>query len=131
MKPTSLMTRPNRARVRHMDTTRPIYHLCLQSAWQDAAANGVYEGSDLDRRDGFIHCSAVDQVAATAARYFPGTDLVLLTIDPGQVNGRVEWEETAHGTFPHIYGHVPVTAVTSVEFLRWTGERHDLPYLFD
>ncbi|WP_043643826.1 DUF952 domain-containing protein [Caenispirillum salinarum] len=114
-----------------MDTMRPIYHLCLQDAWQDAAAAGVYEGSDLDRRDGFIHCSTGDQVAETAARYFPGTDLMLLTIDSTQVEGEVKWEENPRGVFPHIYGRVPLMAVTAVEFLRWTGERHDIPFLFD
>jgi uncharacterized protein (DUF952 family) len=114
-----------------MDTTRPIYHLCLADAWQVAAAAGVYEGTDLDRRDGFIHCSSGEQVADSVARYYPGTDVVLLTIDPTLVEGEVKWEESSRGLFPHIYGRVPVTAVTGVEFLRWTGDHHNVPFLID
>lgn len=131
MLPTSLMIGSNRDRVRRMDTTRPIYHLCLGDVWRAAAASGVYEGSDLDRRDGFIHCSTGDQVASTAARYFPGADVVLLTIDQTQIEGEVRWEENAHGIFPHIHGRVPLTAVTAVEFLRWMGDSHDIPFLID
>lgn len=119
-----------RGRVRRMDK-KVIYHLCHQSAWREAAAQGVYEGSDLDRRDGFIHCSTAEQVPDTVARYFPGTDVLLLTVDPTQVDGEVKWEETPRGTFPHLYGRLPLTAVTGVEELAWTGEDHRIPFLKD
>lgn len=126
----ALMGGAIRARVRRMEK-KVVYHLCLQDAWQAAAARGVYEGSDLDRRDGFIHCSTAEQVEDTVERYFPGTDVVLLTIDPALVDGEVKWEETPRGTFPHLYGGLPITAVTAVEFLRWAGDRHDVPFLND
>lgn len=126
----ALMIRPNGIRVRTMDK-KVIYHLCQHDAWQAAAAQGVYEGSEHDRRDGFIHCSTAEQVPGSAARYHPGKDVVLLTIDPQQVEGEVKWEESPRGLFPHIYGRLPITAVVSVEFLRWTGEAHDIPFLQD
>lgn len=130
MLPSSLCGRPIEARVRRMDK-RHIYKLVRMDDWQAAVAAGTYTGSEHDRRDGFIHCSAADQVPGSAARYFPGTDVVLLTIDARAVEGDVKWEEGPRGTFPHIYGTLPITAVTSVEFLRWTGEAHDIPFLPD
>lgn len=130
MLPSSLCPRPIDARVRRMEK-RLIYKLCRMDDWQAAVAAGTYTGSEHDKRDGFIHCSSADQVGESAERYFPGEDVVLLTVDPTQVDGTVKWEEGKRGTFPHIYGALPITAVTDVQFLRWTGESHDVPFLPD
>ncbi|GAA0595710.1 DUF952 domain-containing protein [Caenispirillum bisanense] len=110
---------------------RLIYKLCRMDDWQAAVAEGTYTGSEHDKRDGFIHCSAADQVADSAARYFPGEDVVLLTVDSAQLGDAVKWEEAKRGTFPHIYGPLPISAVTGVEFVRWSGDGHDVPFLPD
>ena len=108
---------------------RLIYKLCRMDDWQVAVAQGTYTGSEHDTRDGFIHCSAADQVADSAARYFPGEDVVLLTVDSAQLGDAVKWEEAKRGIFPHIYGPLPITAVIGVEFVRWTADGHDVPFL--
>lgn len=82
--------------------------------WARARALGSYEGSAADLADGYIHLSTVEQLAATAARHYAGrSGLLLLTVDLAVVEG-VVWEPSRAGAlFPHIYGPLPVSAVTA------------------
>ena len=91
----------------------PILHIAPRAAWARAQAAGAYRGDTLDR-EGFIHCSTVEQVVATADRYFRGrTDLVLLVIDPSRVEPEIRYEPAPSGErFPHIYGPLDLGAVT-------------------
>jgi uncharacterized protein (DUF952 family) len=97
-----------------MDTIE-IYHICAEAAWKATVAAGRYEGSSLDRADGFIHCSSADTVQETANRFFAGRqDLVLLVIDPAKVDGDLKWEPAPDRDdvlFPHLYGTVPLGAI--------------------
>ena len=59
-----------------------IYKICTASLWREAERAGLFLGAPLDRQDGYIHFSAADQVAATAAKHFTGMhDLVLVAVD--------------------------------------------------
>src|SRR5271157_5018461 len=61
---------------------KTIYKLITAAEWEAAWAEGVYRGSELDQRDGFIHLSTAAQIAETARKHFSGVpDLVLLAID--------------------------------------------------
>ncbi|GIF73989.1 DUF952 domain-containing protein [Asanoa siamensis] len=97
-----------------------IYKLLATAEWRAAEAAGVYEGSDFDRGDGFIHFSAADQVVETAARVFAGqTDLTMLAVDPDVLGPALRWEVSRGGAlFPHLYGPMPLTAVVAVISLR-------------
>lgn len=70
--------------------------------------------------EGFVHLSRPDQVALPANRLFAGRDdLLLLVIEPARLDSEVRWEPGAPGDpasmrFPHLYGPLPVAAVTSV-----------------
>lgn len=90
------------------------YKLLDREEWRAARARGTYEGSAVDRADGFIHLSAADQLAETARRHYAGRDgLVLLTVDLTGVDG-VRWEASRGGAlFPHVHGALPVTAATA------------------
>jgi uncharacterized protein (DUF952 family) len=81
--------------------------------WQDFEVAGRFEGSPVDREDGFIHLSAADQVDETLARHFAGrADLVLVEIDLARLGKAVRWEESRGGAlFPHVYGRLPFAAV--------------------
>jgi len=86
--------------------------------WERAAGSetGLYTDPSL-AAEGFIHCSTVEQVLIPANERFVGrTDLVLLLIDLDAVPSRTVFEdcyESGHA-FPHIYGPIPVAAVTQV-----------------
>jgi uncharacterized protein (DUF952 family) len=94
-----------------------IYKLLPAADWSAAVAQGTYPGSAVDRRDGFLHFSAADQVVETAAIHFGGqAGLVLLTVDPGLLGTWLRWEVSRGGArFPHLYRDLPVTAVVAAE----------------
>ena len=90
-----------------------IYKILPAAEWAQAQRVGRYDGSDVDRRDGFIHFSARDQVVATAAIHFAGqTDLMLLAVDPERLGAALRWESSRGGAlFPHLYGPLRLDAV--------------------
>lgn len=96
-----------------------IYKLLPAAEWSVAVAHGTYPGSAVDRRDGFIHFSAVGQVVQTATIHFGGqTGLMLLTVDTDLLGGELRWEVSRGGDrFPHLYGELPVTAVVAADRL--------------
>lgn len=111
-----------------------LYKICPVVLWQEAERNGVFRGSDDDRRDGFIHFSTAAQVAETAARHFSGqTDLLLLRVDTANLGKRLKWEPSRGGAlFPHLYGELELTAVTQVDTLPLgVDNRHVFPPLVE
>lgn len=95
-------------------TSGDAFKILAREDWDRAQALGSFEGSAVDLADGFIHLSTVEQLAATAARHYAGqSGLILLTVDLALVEA-VVWEPSRGGAlFPHIYGPLPVTAVTA------------------
>jgi len=93
-----------------------IYKISPRGAWQDAEAKGVFLGAPVDLADGYIHFSAAHQVAGTAAKHFSGqADLVLAAVDPARLGAALKWEPSRGGDlFPHLYGPLPMSAVTAV-----------------
>jgi uncharacterized protein (DUF952 family) len=96
--------------------TSIIYKICTTAEWRAAESVGVFRGSAVDRRDGFIHFSTAEQVAETAARHFAGQrDLVLVSVDAAALGERLKWEPSRGGAlFPHLYGELALTAVREV-----------------
>jgi uncharacterized protein (DUF952 family) len=96
--------------------TKFVYKLLTAGEWTDAERTGRYTGSADDARDGFIHFSAADQLAGTAAKYFRDKpDLVLVAIDAGRLGEALKWEPSRGGAlFPHLYGPLDVTAAVRV-----------------
>jgi uncharacterized protein (DUF952 family) len=88
--------------------------------WAAFQAAGRFEGSADDRRDGFIHLSAEDQVEGTLARHFSGrTGLVLAEIDLAELGDELKWEQSRGGAlFPHHYGILRLEAVRAVRTLE-------------
>ncbi|MFT4631691.1 MAG: hypothetical protein ACI8PP_002109 [Candidatus Pseudothioglobus sp.] len=63
--------------------------------------------------EGFIHCCWPIQLAGVVERYYQGRDdLVLLTLDLGAFIKTLVEEDSGNGElFPHVYGHIPLSAV--------------------
>jgi len=109
-----------------------IYKICTASEWREAERTGVYTGSAVDRRDGFIHFSTAEQAAATAAKHFAGQhDLVLVSVDAANLGKRLKWEPSRGGAlFPHLYGTLDLAHVLRIEPLPLdTAGRHAFPPL--
>jgi uncharacterized protein (DUF952 family) len=96
-----------------------VYKICPAALWRDAERAGIFRGSEVDRRDGFIHFSTAEQARETAAKHFVGQqDLLLLYVDTEQLGGTLKWEPSRGGAlFPHLYGDLALAAVTKVEVL--------------
>jgi uncharacterized protein (DUF952 family) len=94
-----------------------IYKICEQAAWRAAEQAGVYPGSGVDARDGFMHFSTAHQLAETAVRHFAGqTGLMLLAVDAEALGAALKWEPSRGGDlFPHLYAALPLSAVRRAE----------------
>jgi uncharacterized protein (DUF952 family) len=103
-----------------------VYKICSRSEWENALAQGVFSGSAVDRRDGFIHFSTARQLRETARRHFAGErDLVLLAIEAETLGPALKWEKSRGGDlFPHLYAALDVGKVSSVAPLPWRGAAH-------
>jgi uncharacterized protein (DUF952 family) len=94
-----------------------IYTLVRRADWTVAEAAGHYAGSADDRRDGFLHFSTAAQLRATAAKHRRGeTDLLMVEADATALGDALRFEPagTRPGLFPHLYGPLPLAAVTRV-----------------
>lgn len=96
--------------------TRLVFKVAAARDWQQAASSGLFTGSPVDQRDGFIHLSAPDQLAVTLAKHFCGQrDLVLAAYDADELGPALKWEPSRGGAlFPHLYAPLPVARA------RWT-----------
>lgn len=111
-----------------------IYKICPASLWHDAQREGVFRGSTVDLKDGFIHFSSAEQVRDTAAKHFAGQkDLLLIAIDEAPLGAALKWEPSRGGAlFPHLYDDLDFRAVTKVEPLPLGADgRHRFPPLPD
>jgi len=93
-----------------------IYKILLPAEWAEFETAGHFEGSPFDHQSGFIHCSARNQLTATAQRVFSAEPaLVIVALDAQALGDTVRWEPASNGElFPHVYGVLPSTAVTAV-----------------
>jgi uncharacterized protein (DUF952 family) len=111
-----------------------VYKICPTPVWREAERAGVFRGSPVDLRDGFIHCSSAQQAVETAAKHFAGqNDLLLLYVDTAKLGDKLKWEPSRGGAlFPHLYGDLPLSAVTRVESLPLGADgAHHFPPLID
>jgi len=91
-----------------------LYKVLSRSDWSEAERDGVFCGSQVDRRDGYIHLSSAKQVERTIAVWFADRDdLMLAAIDDGRLGDALKWESSRGGAlFPHYYGPLPVERVS-------------------
>ena len=106
-----------------------LYKIMSKQEWEKAQAQGIYEGSEVDRRDGFIHLSAANQVRATAQKHFFGkTDLILISIREESLGPSLIWDISRGGElFPHIYGPLQLDAVGESASLPLVNGIHQFP----
>ena len=95
---------------------QPLFHLALNSDWQEAKLQGVYSVSTLGmqlKQVGFIHASWEHQVRETYDRFYSDfAEVTLLTIDPSCLAIPLRADAAVTGEFfPHLYGPLPISAV--------------------
>lgn len=93
------------------------YKILTSAQWIQFETDGIFHGAPVDDVDGFIHLSTADQLQGTLDKHFSGqSDLVIATIDLTAVAADLKWElSRGDAWFPHIYGTLPITAVTDIK----------------
>ena len=106
-----------------------IYKIFRADEWAGAQRAGRFTGSADDRRDGFIHFSTAGQLEGTAAKHFAGeAGLVLAEVDAAALGPDLRWEPSRGGQlFPHLYGDLPLAAVTRTWPLPLAEGAHVFP----
>lgn len=107
-------------------TDRPdvAFKILSRADWRAALAEGRYDGSAVDRADGYIHLSAADQLEATAAKHYADQAvLMLVEVDLTALGDALIWEPSRGGAlFPHIYGPLPIAATRAARALSVTAD---------
>jgi uncharacterized protein (DUF952 family) len=103
-----------------------LFHITDPAAWAEASSAGEYRMSTRGvtlAEEGFIHCSLEHQVPGVVAGLYADVgDLLLLVIDLTKVPAAVRFEPVDGGeAYPHVFGPLPVAAVTEVRRIR--GDR--------
>ncbi len=109
-----------------------IYKILPLPLWQEAQRSGVFHGSEVDLRDGYIHFSTAEQAVETAAKHFAGErDLVLLEIEADALGQALKWEPSRGGAlFPHLYAPLDVKLARRADPLPLGDDgRHVFPEL--
>lgn len=96
------------------------YKVLTRHEMESFERNGVFEGSDVDRRDGFIHLSTCEQLTETVNKHFAGQDeLWTVAVDMSAHGDKVRWEASRGGQlFPHLYEPMRLEAVTAYSPLQ-------------
>lgn len=92
-----------------------IYHITSKNWWEGFSNQPFFSSPDL-HREGFIHCSTNEQVAATLQRYYANQkELLLLHIDPTLLTAELKYEAATDGQlFPHVYGNINKDAIVNI-----------------
>ena len=106
-----------------------LYKIMSKQEWAAAQVRGIYEGSDVDMKDGFIHLSAAHQVRTTVQRHFEGkADLLLISVREESLGQSLKWEASRGGDpFPHIYGALKLDTISEVIPLPLVNGAHQFP----
>jgi uncharacterized protein (DUF952 family) len=97
-----------------MTVTPTVYKIVTAALWQEATKSGVFHGAGIDLKDGFIHFSTANQAKQTAALHFAGqAGLMLVAVDAVKLGEKLVFEPSRGGDlFPHLYGDLPLSAVS-------------------
>lgn len=93
-----------------------VYKIVDAATWEAVRMSPAWLGSDLDRRDGFVHFSTAAQLPGTLAAHYAGRrDLVIAAFDVAAFGAALKWEPSRGGDlFPHLYAPLAPAAVHGV-----------------
>jgi uncharacterized protein (DUF952 family) len=82
-----------------------IYKILTGPQWAALERDGETAGAPIDVADGFVHFSAPNQIAETAAKHFAGqAGLMLIAVEADALGVALKWEPSrGDALFPHLY----------------------------
>lgn len=96
-----------------------IYKIMSSAEWHEFEATQIFNGSEVDIQDGFIHFSTKEQTIETANKHFAGQNgLVLVAVEEAKLGDKLIYETSRGGAlFPHLYEALRLSAVAkTIEF---------------
>lgn len=110
-----------------------IYHLAWASDWRRGQRHDGYRADSL-ATEGFIHCTKEpEKILEVAGLFFNAPraeDLLIVALDEGRIASPVKYEDPGCGhLFPHVYGPIPLAAVTAIRRMRKVDGQWALPEL--
>ena len=93
-----------------------VYKILSIREWHEAQQLG-YINTDLDKKDGFIHFSNANQLAASLELYFSDHEEVILLLPKmKKIESHLKYESTDAGSkrkgfFAHLYGNLMIEDV--------------------
>lgn len=105
------------------------YKIEKAKTWLECQENGVYLGSELDLKDGFIHLSTISQAQKTLDLYFQNIDdLIIAEVDLESFGENLKWEKSRGGDlFPHLYCALSLEKVTATYDIEYINGQPFLP----
>jgi uncharacterized protein (DUF952 family) len=102
-------------------STNWVYKIMTAEQWARLEADGVWSGSEVDLRDGFVHLSAWGQVVGTLEKHFaPQEGLLLVGLPVERVRAELRWEVSRGGQeFPHLYRELRLGDVGNRRPIDW------------
>ena len=106
-----------------------IFKIIDKEEWQKAKQAGTYNGSEKDKKDGYIHFSEENQVSETLKKYYQNKEnLILLKINAFKLE-HLSWEQASNGDmYPHLYSSLDIKNVEDeFELILDDDGTHKLP----
>lgn len=94
-----------------------IYKILTQHEHTIAETSSIFNGSEIDLKDGYIHsCSSLEQVKGVLSRFFEGqNNLKLIQFDVEGLDVRFEISPRSGITYPHVYEPIPMNRLVKIE----------------
>jgi len=84
------------------------YKIITVEEWKTLCENECFNGTELDKRDGFIHMTAnLIQTEQVRNKYYKNKPIILLKLNFQNILQNVKMEEAKNGdVYPHLYGQM-------------------------
>lgn len=95
-------------------TAKTTFKILQPSEWEGLQSSGVFTGSPVDIKDGYIHLSDTHQLQGTLDKHYTdGVPVIIAKIMLDKFGDALKYETSRGGDkFPHLYAPLPLDAVS-------------------
>lgn len=98
-----------------------LFKILTPEQWETFQKEKVFQGSELDQKDDFIHLSLPHQWNKTWQKFFNNAECYLIEINQAQLKPdllKIEANRPGAEQYPHYYGNLMLDAVVRFELLQ-------------
>ena len=106
-----------------------IYKVLTLNQWTDFQAESVFQGSPVDKADGYIHMSCMPELKETLDKWYVDQPTVaVLQIEAAAIDEALKYEVSRGGVeFPHLFADLPLSSVGTVWLVSPDADGYRLP----